>query len=141
MRRGWSTNRGDHRLFRGNCKNRIIEGNHIISYGCCHKLPQFGGQNNTNLLYDSSGDQNSKMGLQGCVPSGNSRKASTCLTFLASRATDILWLMGPFLCLQGQQSSIFKSLSLYFQHHVTFCLTLVLSPPCHKEPCDYIRPT
>lgn len=66
---------------------------------------------------------------QGCVTSVGFRGELVSLPFPGSRSFLHLLGYGPFLYVQSQEYSTFKSISL----------SLTLQPPPHKDPCDYIR--
>lgn len=99
-------------------------------------------QSYTDLLPNSSGDQESKMSLigekkskcqQGCVPSGVLRGKLVFLPFPALRGgwVLVLWLLAP--C-QLQSKWSHPSDLCFYCHHLLlwFCVS------CH--PCDYITP-
>lgn len=76
------------------------------------------------------------MGLQGCIPFGDSGGESASLPLQASRTCSYSLAQGPFLHLQNQQHSIFlplrSSLKIYL---------LTLLPASCKKSCGYIKHT
>lgn len=108
----------------------------LLFPNCLYQSPIAAITNYTNVLSYSPGGQTSKMGWQGCVPSGGSRKhLPLCLSSFQSPPS----LRGPWSLPPSSKYMTPTSASVTRSPF----LTLTSLPPSlpYKDPCDYIGST